>query len=141
MLGAELKEIPALTAIPCGNPYINVGYIHKYPGLMAPIVCAKEIAATYKSSASGVPDVMTCSVVYRYRSQYRTKLENQKPQSSRTEAFIIVCVGAGGFRNKGGTSGAPRHNHKSENDVRLQGALGSQNPTGLPVGVVRMVPG
>lgn len=25
---------------------------------------------------------------------------------------------------------------KSENDVRLQGALGSQNPTGLPVGVV-----
>ncbi len=26
---------------------------------------------------------------------------------------------------------------KSENDVRLQATLGSQNPTGLPVGVVR----
>ena len=26
---------------------------------------------------------------------------------------------------------------KSENDVRLQATLGNQNPTGLPVGVVR----
>ena len=26
---------------------------------------------------------------------------------------------------------------KSENDVRLQAKLGNQNPTGLPVGVVR----
>jgi len=26
---------------------------------------------------------------------------------------------------------------KSENDVRLQAKLGSKNPTGLPVGVVR----
>ena len=28
---------------------------------------------------------------------------------------------------------------KSENDVRLQATLGNQNPTGLPVGVVREV--
>ena len=28
-------------------------------------------------------------------------------------------------------------NPKSENDVRLQAKLGNQNPTGLPVGVVR----
>ena len=28
---------------------------------------------------------------------------------------------------------------KSENDVRLQATLGNQNPTGLPVGVVRYV--
>ena len=27
---------------------------------------------------------------------------------------------------------------KSENDVRLQATLGNQNPTGLPVGVVRI---
>ena len=27
---------------------------------------------------------------------------------------------------------------KSENDVRLQATLDNQNPTGLPVGVVRM---
>ena len=27
---------------------------------------------------------------------------------------------------------------KSENDVRLQATLGNQNPTGLPVGAVRM---
>ena len=27
---------------------------------------------------------------------------------------------------------------KSENDVRLQATLGNQNPTGLPVGVVRL---
>ena len=27
---------------------------------------------------------------------------------------------------------------KSENDVRLQAKLGSKNPTGLPVGVVRL---
>ena len=27
---------------------------------------------------------------------------------------------------------------KSENDVRLQATLGNQNPTGLPVGVVRV---
>ncbi len=29
---------------------------------------------------------------------------------------------------------------KSENDVRLQATLGNQNPTGLPVGVVRSKP-
>ena len=29
---------------------------------------------------------------------------------------------------------------KSENDVRLQAKLGSKNPTGLPVGVVRIGP-
>ena len=28
---------------------------------------------------------------------------------------------------------------KSENDVRLQATLGNQNPTGLPVGVVRKI--
>ena len=27
---------------------------------------------------------------------------------------------------------------KSENDVRLQATLGNQNPTGLPMGVVRI---
>ena len=27
---------------------------------------------------------------------------------------------------------------KSENDVRLQATLGNQNPTGLPVGAVRL---
>ena len=30
---------------------------------------------------------------------------------------------------------------KSENDVRLQATLGNQNPTGLPVGVVRLKQG
>ena len=30
---------------------------------------------------------------------------------------------------------------KSENDVRLQATLGNQNPTGLPVGAVRVVTG
>ena len=30
---------------------------------------------------------------------------------------------------------------KSENDVRLQATLDNQNPTGLPMGVVRIVSG
>ena len=29
-------------------------------------------------------------------------------------------------------------NPKSENDVRLQATIGNQNPTGLPVGAVRV---
>jgi hypothetical protein len=28
---------------------------------------------------------------------------------------------------------------KSENDVRLQATLANQNPTGLPVGIVRLI--
>ena len=56
MLGAELKEDTGIDCHPCGNPYINVGCIHKYPGLITPIVCAKETAATYKlfSDLNGV---------------------------------------------------------------------------------------
>jgi hypothetical protein len=72
MLGAELKEDTGIDCHPCGNPYINVGCIHKYPGLITPIVCAKETAATYKCSASGTPDVMACFVVCRYQLKYRT---------------------------------------------------------------------
>ena len=30
-------------------------------------------------------------------------------------------------------------NPKSENDVRLQATIGNQNPTGLPVGAVRLM--
>ena len=43
-------------------------------------------------------------------------LGNESPDSNR---FILVTP-------------------KSENDVRLQATLGNQNPTGLPVGAVRI---
>lgn len=73
MLGSRAEGDTGIDCHSCGNPYIDVGLIHKYPGLIAPIVCAKGMAATYKDAASGTPDVMTCSVVYRYHYQYKTK--------------------------------------------------------------------
>ena len=65
MLGAELKGIPAVTAIPAGAVHKS-RTDHKYTGLKAPIVCAERMAAAYKYSASGSPGVKTRSVVYRY---------------------------------------------------------------------------
>ena len=72
MFGSRAEGGNGIDCHPCGKPCIYAGYIHKYPGLKAPIVCAKGKAATYKDSASGTPDVMTCSVVYRYQNQYKT---------------------------------------------------------------------
>lgn len=72
MFGSRVEVVSALTANPARNHAYMLVIFHKYPGLKAPIVCAKGKAATYKDSASGTPDVMTCSVVYRYQNQYKT---------------------------------------------------------------------
>ena len=63
---AEVKKVPALTAIPAGILSKAVDLFISIRALLSAIVCANGMAATYKYSVSGSPDVMTCSVVYRY---------------------------------------------------------------------------
>ena len=55
-----------MTAIPAGILSKAVDVFISIRALLSAIVCANGMAATYKYSASGSPDVMTCSVVYRY---------------------------------------------------------------------------
>lgn len=63
--GRAEKTESALTAIPAVTLKRKNGFIHKYTGFKPQSFVHNRMAATYKFSASGSPDVTVCFVVCR----------------------------------------------------------------------------